>query len=141
MSGPTKHWSEDFLGLPFKGLGRTRDGVDCWGLVRLVLGEFGIHVPSYAEGYASAEERAEISGLINGAKPLWHMVEDPRELDVIIFRRGRLECHVGLVVRPGLMLHVTDDRPSCIENYLDWHWANRIKGFWRHEDLLGEVRT
>ncbi|WP_346915020.1 peptidoglycan endopeptidase [uncultured Roseibium sp.] len=109
--------------------------------MRLVLGEFGVHVPSYTEGYAAVSERAEISGLINGAKTFWHPVEDPRELDVVTFRRGRLECHVGIVVRPGLMLHVTDDRPSCIELYRDEHWARRLTGFWRHEDLLGEVRT
>ncbi len=141
MKTRDKHWSEDFLGLPFKDLGRTRDGVDCWGLVRLVLGEFGVHVPSYAEGYATASERAEISGLINGAKTFWHPVEDVHELDVATFRRGRFDCHVGIVVKPGLMLHIDEAIPACIESYDSGYWKPRQTGFWRHEDLLGEVRT
>ena len=141
MNASQKHWSEDFLGLPFADLGRDRAGVDCWGLVRLVLGEFGVEVPSYAGGYATAKERAEISGLINGAKPFWNAVEEPRELDVVTFRRGRLDCHVGIVVRPGFMLHVTEDVPACIETYLSSYWDRRLTGFWRHVDLTGEVRT
>lgn len=129
------HWSEQFVGLPFADLGRDRAGVDCWGLVRLALAHHGIDVPSYAGGYADAGERVEISGLINGAKPFWNQVEDPRELDVVTFRRGRLDCHVGLIVRPGFMLHVTEGLSSCVENYRDGYWARRLTGIWRHIEL------
>ncbi|MEP1881822.1 MAG: NlpC/P60 family protein, partial [Roseibium sp.] len=135
MTARTKtkgHWSAHFIGLPYADLGRTHEGVDCWGLVRLALSAHDIHVPSYAGGYASTEERAEIAGLISGAKPQWQKVDAGRELDVVTFRRGRLESHIGLVVRPGVMLHVTEGQPSCLVSYLDCQWERRLTGFWRH---------
>lgn len=130
------HWSTQFLGLPYADLGRTIDGVDCWGIVYLVLAHHGIEVPTYEGDYASTEERAEICALINGAKLKWKEIKFARELDVVTFRRGRLESHCGVVVKPGLMLHVTDGLPSCIESYRDGYWAKRLTGIWRHAALM-----
>ena len=129
------HWSNQFVGLPYADLGRTFDGVDCWGLARFVLASRGIEVPSYAEGYASAAERAEISGLIKGAKPQWLKALIAQPFDLLTFRRGTLESHVAVVVEPGRMLHVTSQRPSCIESYVNDYWHRRLTGHWRHVSL------
>ena len=126
------HWSEQYLGLPHCEQGRSLTGVDCWGLVWVVLPAHGRPVPSYAGEYASEAERREIAGLIDGAKPDWERVQVAQEFDLATFRRGTLESHVGIVVRPGLMLHVTKDKPSCIERYDVGYWANRLTGIWRH---------
>lgn len=126
------HWSDQYLGLPYAPQGRSLAGLDCFGLAWLVLNAFGRPVPSYAGLYASEEERAEIAGLIAGAKPQWRLVERADEFDLVTFRRGALESHVGIVVRPGLMLHITKDKPSCIERYDAGYWANRLTGTWRH---------
>lgn len=130
------HWSNQFIGLPYKDLGRSFKGVDCWGVVYLALGLRGVVVPSYAGDYASTEERAEISALINQAKPSWHKVTEPEPFDVVTFRRGRLEAHCGIVVKPGLMLHVTEGLSACIEDYRDGYWAQRLTGIWRHTKLM-----
>ena len=109
------------------------DGLDCWGLFRLIYAEVrGIDLPSYSGLYASAEERREISGLIAGAKPQWQQVTQAQEFDALTFRRGRHESHIGIVVRPGRMLHITQDKPSCIERYDTGYWANRLTGIWRY---------
>lgn len=126
------HWSERYLGLPYAPQGRSLAGLDCWGLCWAVLPAFGLPVPSYAGEYASEQERDEIAGLINHAKPQWLRVENAEELDLVTFRRGRIDAHVGVVVRPGLMLHVTKEKPSCIERYDVGYWANRLTGIWRH---------
>ncbi len=126
------HWSDEYLGLPYTPQGRSLAGLDCWGAVFLVLPAHGLPVPSYAGEYASAEERQEIAGLIDGAKPQWRRVEAAQELDLVTFRRGRHESHVGIVIKPGLMLHITQDKPSCIERYDTGYWANRLTGIWRH---------
>lgn len=126
------HWSDQYLGLPYASQGRSLAGVDCWGLVFIVLPAFGRPVPSYAGKYASAEERQEIAGLIDGAKPQWRRVDGAEAFDLVTFRRGRHESHIGIVVRPGHMLHITQDKPSCIERYDTGYWANRLTGTWRH---------
>lgn len=42
-------WADEYVGISFKSKGRTREeGLDCWGLVRLVLIEqTGVIYPSY----------------------------------------------------------------------------------------------
>lgn len=130
-------WSDDFIGLPHAPLGRSAAGVDCWGLVHFVFGSIDRPLPSYAGDYASLDERAEIASLIGGAKSSsdWRSVEQPRPFDVLTFRHGRIDGHVGIVVEPGRMLHVTADKPSCIEDYTLPRWACRLTGIWRHASL------
>lgn len=125
-------WSNRYVGIPQVDHGRDWSGVDCWGLVWLVYREeLGITLPDYC-GYGSVAEHAEIAALIDGAavSPLWEPAAVPRPLDVALFRCGRFNTHVGLIVRPGLMLHVTDDA-SKLEHCDRGGWGTRLQGFWR----------
>lgn len=125
------HWSAGFVGLPFADRGRVRAGLDCWGLVRLVYSECrGIDLPSYTERYASTEERRQIGDLLTSerAGPAWREVSlaDPHELDVLLFSAAGRPMHVGLVARPGLMLHVSAGHDSRIEPYSSGRWRPRL---------------
>ena len=51
-----------YVGLPWLDRGRTADGADCWGLVRLVLaGHFGVEVPSYLDDYDDPREVVRVA--------------------------------------------------------------------------------
>ena len=55
-----------FVGIPYADKGRG-DSVDCWGLVWRVFHEMrGITLPSYAERYVTAHDRAAMAELIAG---------------------------------------------------------------------------
>lgn len=137
------HWSAPFIGLPYRDHGRDRAGVDCWGLAVLVFREvLGIELPSYAEGYVSTNERAEIADLISQRQQVgpWFQVEEAREYDALFFRRGPHSSHVGVVVRPGMMLHCPFDHVK-IEPYDSGLWKTRLTGIYRHVELSSkEVR-
>ena len=41
-------WAEHYVGIPYRPLGRDRDGCDCWGLLAMVWREqFGCDLPDY----------------------------------------------------------------------------------------------
>ena len=62
------HWSATYIGAPWSARGRDRDGLDCWGLVRLVYRDRLFRdLPDY-QGYVSGHERREIDALIAGAR-------------------------------------------------------------------------
>jgi probable lipoprotein NlpC len=132
------HWSARYVGIPWQDLGRTANGCDCWGLTRLVYAEVPtepVDLPAYDGDYATAEEMAEIAGLIHGAIDggSWIRVGGlPRELDVLLFRRGRYDSHVGLVAGRGLMLHMVGEQASRIEPWTRPEWAFRLAGIFRH---------
>jgi cell wall-associated NlpC family hydrolase len=136
----TPHWSASFVGVPWAEKGRTRDGVDCWGLVRLVYAvQLGIELPSYTEAYASVGERGEIGALMSADSQRWPWTMLPRGrergLDVAVFRRGGLAAHVGLIVSDSHMLHIEERRESCIVDYGNAPWKHRLVGLYRHADV------
>src|SRR5262245_60853565 len=83
------NWQQKYVGLPFKDFGRDFGGVDCWGLVRLVLArECGVAVPTYGE--ISARDLIRVTSTIAhdaDADP-WLPVarQDVRPFDVVLMR-------------------------------------------------------
>jgi cell wall-associated NlpC family hydrolase len=106
-------WANAYVGIPFRERGRDRSGLDCWGLVRLVLAEQrGIALPSFASDY-TGEDGREIAQLIAEHHGIGDEVPPSNEqpLDLALFRMpcagGLLPWHVGIVVDAGRVLHVT----------------------------------
>ena len=129
------HWVTPYIGLPFKPHGRDRHGVDCWGLVRLVLAErFALNLPSYADGYGSTEDARDIGRLIRGELVPWRPVAFGAEQpgDVVLMRLMNQPMHVGLVVDPGWMLHIEEGIDACLERYDGSRWRQRILGLYRY---------
>lgn len=129
------HWSAPFVGLPYVEFGRDRRGVDCWGLAVFVYAErLGITLPSYSGRYTSVEEHAELAALIGDVTSAgtWSEAAYPRAFDIAVFRRGREETHVGIVVSPGLMLHTSVGDHSRLEHYGTGRWGHRLSGIYRH---------
>lgn len=138
-----KHWTNEFIAIPYREFGRDRAGCDCWGLVVVVYAQqLGITLPGYTEAYTSVEEHAELSDHIGGvtSNGTWNRVEgQPQAYDVAVFRRGRYETHVGIVVNPGLMLHIAADDQSKLEHYLTGRWGYRLNGIYRHFELTSRA--
>jgi cell wall-associated NlpC family hydrolase len=139
-------WTHAYVGTPYRDLGRGFDGVDCWGLVRLVYRhELHIELPGYDGAYVSGDEQAEIAAIVAGAaaSDAWTGVdifsEPSRPFDVAVFRRGRLDCHVGVVIGGGLMLHVARDDCVKVESYRQGQWRHRLAGVYRHRDMVGRA--
>jgi cell wall-associated NlpC family hydrolase len=120
-----------YIGIPFKDCGRDFNGLDCWGLVRLVWKEEkGILMPDMGDEYSSAFARGEVG---ETAKALeageWNIdvTDRPRKpLDVLVFSFGTLDLHVGLWVADGEMLHVMRGMSTAVERYDIAKWKKRL---------------
>ncbi len=136
-------WTDKFIGLPYAEFGRAReDGCDCWGLATVIYQEeLGISLPDYL-GYSSIEEHGELAAVIAGAvvSPLWvPVVGKAIAFDIAVFRRGRLDTHVGIVVRHGLMIHIARDDCAKIESYRSGSWSHRLTGHYRHVEMVSRA--
>jgi cell wall-associated NlpC family hydrolase len=129
-------WVEKYIGINFVEHGRTKDGCDCWGLIKLILeDEFLIKgLPDFGTDYVHTRESGKISQLCLNESKNWNPIKLGQELpgDVILLRIIGLPTHVGIVVDSGWMVHCEYGKNTAIENYLRGHWIHRIEGFYRH---------
>lgn len=122
-----------YVGLPWKDRGRTSDGCDCWGLLRIVYAkELGIELPDYSGDYDTVADRTVVAGLIDDGISDWVPVIPGTEqpLDAILIRQS--PWHIGVIVRRGLMLHMPRNQTSCIEPYDTGRWSRRVEGIYRY---------
>lgn len=140
-------WAAKYIGIPFVDLGRTHEGCDCWGLVRLVLMEQArLDLPSLSTSYDSEKNHNKVIAEIelNKYSGSWKPVQDGEEktFDVAemsspVRVRGKWAfppLHVGIFVCPRWILHVereTASRLSCVE---ERGISNRILGIWRYAE-------
>ncbi len=135
MTAQTAHWSATYVGLPWLDRGRDQTGCDCWGLARLVYAvELGIELPTYVGDYPSAGEAAEIDRLIRDALDggPWIEVSAAGEFDLVLFRLGRWDSHIGIMVDGKRMLHMMGRDAAKVERIDGAVWARRQCGVWRH---------
>lgn len=129
-----KGWENCYVGLPYKATGRTRDGIDCWGLVRLIhKDQMGIDLPSFDEAL-TVDIQEE---LIIKNKENWNKVTIEQAGDVVLFNFMGHPRHVGVLVRPGWFIHASEGQDVRIERLDNPKWAKRIEGIYRYNSALG----
>lgn len=130
-------WWSRYIGLPFLKNGRDRDGLDCWGLSRLVYAEkLDVVLPSFGGSYEvvnaglGEQERLRddvIDGWVDVTK------EQHKPFDMIIFTLGGNPFHCAIVTKPGEMLHITAGCNAVVESYVGRGWRRRLEGVYRYE--------
>ena len=118
------YWSS-YVPIPFEENGRGRDGCDCWGLVQLVYREnYGIELPDYRDDYGLEADERTLSR--------WYEVEEHRPGDVVLSTIDGTRLHVGVVVRPGIMLNTRRGVGTVIECYETKLWKPKVIGVYRY---------
>lgn len=126
-------WVYDYIGLQYKDQGRDRTGLDCWGLVRLVLFEqFDIDLPSYTEEYEDPKTMEK--AIEEHTKDLpFEKVETGELGDVVVLRQFGNNSHVGLFVGDNKIMHVQKGIGSVLADVNDARWRRRIIGIYRYK--------
>lgn len=117
-------WWAPYIGTPFAEC-------HCWGLVRRVYRDM-LHVDLPEYGEISARDLVKIAREIRTAcDTTWERVFDPRPFDVVTMRARKTVVHVGVVTRPGWLLH-TEEACDAVTVPMD-HISvrGRIVGYWR----------
>lgn len=119
-----------YVGIPYAHGGRTRAGLDCLGLVWLVLRDHGVRVPDgdgrpYTPDWFKVDPGRYLRGLLahGEAAPL----DDLRPMDLVYFRMGGAVSHAGVMVDSECFIHVLEGRSVCVSR-LNSMWRRRLAG-------------
>lgn len=116
--------------LPFVGVAYAEPH-GCFTFVARIYRElYGIDLSGLDEGLDQADSRDRTARIQQSLRALAVSVGTPQEGDAVIFR-GR-PWHIGVVVKPGEMIHSYRGGTSCIERYDSIRWCGRVEGFYRY---------
>lgn len=126
---------ENYVGLPWREMGRDVSGVDCWGLVYLFYkNELGIELPTYSDVGHGVDHMDTLAIKIHQRMNNWLELKKPQPGDCVLINIFGRPTHIGIVVDKSSMLHVSQNADSVIEKFTSPKWSNRIEGFYTYVD-------
>jgi cell wall-associated NlpC family hydrolase len=132
------------LNLPYKHLGNSKEGIDCFNLCVLIYKEIlGVKIPynttdSGCDVDLNWYSRPETSNILlerANAKWGWDIVQTPQPFDVILMSIGSTNApnHCGLFLGRKL-LQITEGRNSWVSSYNRYYEQYTVKiGRWKND--------
>ncbi|WP_147615874.1 NlpC/P60 family protein [Treponema pectinovorum] len=127
-------WVHKYVGIPFCSSGRDFTGVDCYGLVRLILNnEYGYDLPLLTGNYSDALDKKQTQKLFDLNVPVFcaEKISTPEEQSVALIKSRGLATHVALYAGDGFIIHAVNRLGSVCERISNSGLSGTIEG-WYH---------
>jgi cell wall-associated NlpC family hydrolase len=119
-----------WVGVPFLHQGRTREGVDCVGLLVAVLREVGYQPIDSLNYTFRAKSDVLMQHLATECDQQPVGAQQPG--DVLVFSmRGEAPYHVGLLTERGTIIHALGIAGKVVEHQYDASWQQRTRRVYR----------
>lgn len=127
-------WTQKYVGIPFLSGGRDDRGVDCYGLIRLILNnEYGYDLPLLANTYDNALDVFETGSLFRKYVPLLcgERISEPKEQAVALLKMRGLPSHVALYAGDDFIIHAMSKNGVACERLSRPLLKSMIEGWYR----------
>lgn len=105
------HWR----GVPYRNGGQSRQGIDCSAFVQLTYrDQFNLQMPRTTSQQSAAGHQVSASRLRSG--------------DLVLFKTGWGERHVGIYLEKNDFMHVSKSRGVMVSSITEPYWQKR---FWQ----------
>jgi len=131
-----KEFVYNALRVKFKDKGRSYSFWDCYGVAYLCYRDvLGIELPLFLDDYVNAGDtkasRRVINDIILSQKQYWDKVNDFKALDIVLFRFGDTETHLGVMLDKNRFIHCEKKINTVIERINSAKWKKRVEGIYR----------
>jgi cell wall-associated NlpC family hydrolase len=126
-------WVGKYIGIPFVSNGRTMEGCDCYGLIRLVLrNEYGIDLPELSNDYTDARNIKDTARLFAENLPVLTAgkISEPKEQALVVIKEQGRPCHIGIAAGSGFILHTNFKTGSVCQRETHPGLRGRIEGYY-----------
>jgi|WetSurSiteA1Bulk_404760.scaffolds.fasta_scaffold12247_3 cell wall-associated NlpC family hydrolase len=121
--------ARSFVGSPFKHQGRTKNGIDCIGLIIIPLNELGF----FSYDNKNYKRYGFGDGLIEVIKKYCYELDSPYKLekgDILLYSNGRSQ-HLAIYTGNSI-IHANNKIGKVVEHSLDNYWITNISKAFRY---------
>jgi cell wall-associated NlpC family hydrolase len=131
--------ARSYVGTKYRHQGRTREGIDCAGLVILVGNELGL-INYDTDGYLRKSTGRQIFQYFKDSGMEQISTSDLKLGDVILTRDSIFPCHCAIICTHDLpsssrIVHAYAKRRQVVEEYMNAEWINKTVGAFRFKGL------
>lgn len=121
-------WSDDWVGLAYRELGRGPEAYDCLGLFLALQRER--HDRTLFDPLCTMTAAARMR-LADQMRHEWRQVDVASEGAALVFRVRGMELHVGYALNERQMIHACGDvGESVIEDFITGNMSRRLEGIY-----------
>jgi cell wall-associated NlpC family hydrolase len=123
-----------YVGIPYKNMGRGIDGLDCWGLIKLLYQDIlGFTLWDLSEEYPEDWSFSGKDLFMENYQKQWEKVEKPQMWDVVLFRvGGEIVNHAGVMLNQNTFIHCV--KAGVVLNRIsEKSWKKSASGFYRYK--------
>lgn len=124
-----------YIGLPYKHQGRTCEGLDCWGLIKLVYKEMlNTELWDIGETYPEDWSWEGKDLFMENYQKQWERVQDPTAFDVVLINSSKgIANHAGVMINDRTFIHCIK-AGVVVSRITDKIWKRRIAGYYRYKN-------
>jgi len=123
-----------YIGTPFVHQGRSRNGIDCIGLIICVGKDLGLTNYDYVAYERSPDRHIFMNELRSNLVHKYLQERQPG--DILTFALPRYPCHVGIYCGSNLIIHALFTRGMVVEHHLDERWMNLARECYSFNGVL-----
>jgi len=117
-----------YVGIPYKPRGRTKEGLDCYGLAICLFKERGIELPDpfYPDTETSTNKKVmeSLESTIPNTK-----IDKPEPWCIIEFLIKGEPSHIGIYLGRGEFIHSSCSTGVVVDKL--YRWEKKVKGYYR----------
>ena len=121
-----------YLNIPYLNRGRTREGLDCYGLAIMYYKEkINISLPDFF--YINSSNKDEIKLKLPTYAKNFIKHDSPKKDRLIVFSIYGLPVHIGIMINDFEFIHILKNTRVTIESINSIIWRNKIEGYYSYD--------
>ena len=137
---------DGLLGVPYLHGGRSKDGMDCWGLILEVYARMGVAIPDVFQEVEKEWAKKDLDGTFAGLAAedtegwiqqrfgKWKKLREAEVGCIVAFSmKKRVPDHAGIIVEAGRVLHCLEGAGVILTRLTRDPWAERIVGYYVYD--------
>lgn len=110
--------------------GRSREGVDCWGLAILIYRNLGFELID-TNAYQASSTWTESPSFVESYHKGWKKIINPGAYDIVFFKNKKgIPVHIGIMLDGNVFIQAVKKAGVVLSRVSDKPYKDRVEGYY-----------